>query len=87
MQVLGYKNVLYWEGSNNIRKTNKKNTIQRPRIWSNTNFVSLFPECMQSECADTSQAWITTQRNIIKRKGRQVYLYTKYKCISIGLSN
>lgn len=47
----------------------------------------LFPECMQSECADTSQAWITTQRNIIKRKGRQVYLYTKYKCISIGLSN
>lgn len=41
-----------------------------------------FPECMQSECADTSRAWITTQRNIIKRKvylNINVYVYVYLK--------
>lgn len=34
-------------------------------------FQLVITEYMQSKCADTSRAWITTQRNIIKRKGRQ----------------
>lgn len=55
-----------------IEHSSTSKNMEQYQFWFSFHFL----ECMQSACADTSRAGISTQRNIIKRKEGQVYLYT-----------